>query len=164
VVSADETSLEFIAVIPVKAPVDKAHKSRFRMKQYQKAYTVLMAVTLFFLGTHFAWAEPEPVKEGDTSRSIEAVAETSTSEAEEAVEATGLDIVLDGSSLATFEQGLEEIKKTCTTKEYSTLEKSIDYLLTYDLVAKRNKEILAQRLDSMTGRQIIEKVNHRRNL
>jgi len=134
------------------------------MKQYQKAYTVLMAVTLFFLATHLAWAGPEPAKEGDTSPSIEAVAETSTSEAEEAVEATGLDIVLDGSSLATFEQGLEEIKETCTTKEYSTLEKSIDYLLTYDLVAKRNKEILAQRLDGMTGRQIIEKVDHRRHL
>jgi hypothetical protein len=134
------------------------------MKQYQKAYTVLMAVMLFFLATHSVWADPEPGKEGDTSPSIEAVAETSTSEAEEAVEATGLDIVLNGSSLATFEKGLEDIKETSTIKEYSTLENSIDYLLTYDLVAKRNKEILAQRLDGMTGRQIVEKVDLRRNL
>jgi len=134
------------------------------MKQYQEAYTVLMAGMLFFLATHSVWADPEPGKEGDTSPSVEAGAEESTSDAEEAVEATGLDIVLDGSSLAAFEKSLEDIKETSTTKEYSTLEKSIDYLLTYDLVAKRNKEKLAQRLDGMTGRQIIEKVDHRRNL
>ena len=134
------------------------------MKQYQKAYTVLMAVTLFFLATHSVWADPEPGKEGDTSPPVEAGAEVSTSDAEEAVEATGLDIVLDGSSLAAFEKGLADIKETSTAKEYSTLENSIDYLLAYDLVAKRNKEKLAQRLDGMTGRQIIEKVDQRRHL
>jgi len=134
------------------------------MKQYQKAYTVLMAATLFFLATHSVWADPEPGKEGDTSPPVEAGAEVSTSDAEEAVEATGLDIVLDGSSLAAFEKGLEDIKETSTAKEYSTLENSIDYLLAYDLVAKRNKEKLAQRLDGMTGRQIIEKVDQRRHL
>ena len=163
-VSADETSLELIAVIPVKAAFNKAHKSRFRMKQYQEVYTVLMAIMLFFLATHTVWADPEPGKESDTSPSVEAGAEVSTSDAEEAVEATGLDIVLDGSSLATFEKGLEDIKETSTTKEYSKLERSIEYMLAYDLVAKRNMEKLAQRLDGMTGRQIIEKVHHRRNL
>jgi hypothetical protein len=123
------------------------------MKHYQNTFAVLITATLFLLAAGPVWADQESAGESDFAPAVEDVAE-----------ATGLDIVLDGSSLASFEKGLEEIKETSTTEEYSTLEKSIDYLLTYDLVAKRNKEKLAQRLGGLTGRQIIEKVDHRRNL
>ena len=80
------------------------------------------------------------------------------------MEATGLDIVLDGSSLESFNEGLAEIKESSTEKEYVMLDRSIKYLLLYDLAAQGDKTKLAGRLDGMSGRQIIEKVDHRRKL
>ena len=122
------------------------------MKHYLKAIGVLSTATLFFLAAIPASAEQNSADESDTSPAVE-----------EVVEATGLDIVLDGSSLATFEESLEEIKATSTSNEYLSLEKSIQYLMFYDVAAKRNKEKLAKRLDGMTGRQVIEKVAKRRS-
>jgi len=85
-------------------------------------------------------------------------------EAEIAVEAIGLDIVLDGSSLETFDNSLAKIRETSSASEYKTLENSINYLLFYDLAAQRNREKLASRLDGMTGAEVMEKVDHRRRI
>jgi hypothetical protein len=122
------------------------------MKQYQKAFGVLFTATLLLLALSPVWADQESAGESADAPAVEEVAE-----------ATGLDIVLDGSSLASFEKGLEEIKGTCTSNEYLTLERSIQFLMFYDIAAKRDKEKLAKRLDGMTGRQIVEKVAKQRS-
>jgi hypothetical protein len=127
-------------------------KKRLGMKQYKNAFGVVFTATLLLLASSPVWAEQESAGESADAPAVEEVAE-----------ATGLDIVLDGSSLESFEKGLAEIKGTCTSNEYLTLEKSIEFLMFYDVAAKRDKEKLARRLDGMTGRQIIEKVSKRRS-
>lgn len=119
------------------------------MKHYQKAIGVLITTTLILLAVSPVWADQHNAEEGDVT--------------EEVAEATGLDIVLDGSSLASFEKSLEEIKETSTSNEYLSLEKSIQYLMFYDVAAKRDREKLAKRLDGMTGRQVVERVAKRRS-
>lgn len=125
------------------------------MNLHKKLPMVLGSVLLFLLATPSSWAEPETGAEAETKAETDAEAEA---------EATGLDIVLDGSSLEAFNEGLDEIKETSTEREYEKLEKSINYLLFYDLVAKQDKARLAERLDGMTGRQVIQKVERRRKL
>ena len=132
------------------------------MKQYQKTHTVLITVLVFLLATVPVWAEPEPEKDSISSAATEEGVETIAIQPETDVEATGLDIVLDGSSLESFESGLDKIKETATATEYETLEKSINYLLFYDLVAQRDRQKLAARLDGLTGAEVIEKVDRRR--
>lgn len=133
------------------------------MKQQQKAIGILVTITMFLLAAGVAWADQESAGEEATPPAVAEDGEGQAEDtAEENVEATGLDIVLDGSSLESFEKGLEEVKETCTANEYLTLEKSIQFLLFYDLSAKRDKAKLAERLDGMTGRQIMEKVVKRR--
>jgi hypothetical protein len=122
------------------------------MKHYQNTFGVLITATLFLLAAGPVWADQESAGESDSTPAVEDVAE-----------ATGLDIVLDGNSLASFEKGLAEIKGTCTSNEYLTLERSIQFLMFYDIAAKRDKEKLAKRLDGMTGRQIVEKVAKQRS-
>lgn len=125
------------------------------MNLHKKLPMVFGSVLLFLLATPSSWAEPETGAEAETKAETDAEAEA---------EATGLDIVLDGSSLEAFNEGLDEIKETSTEREYEKLEKSINYLLFYDLVAKQDKARLAERLDGMTGRQVIQKVERRRKL
>ena len=132
------------------------------MKQHQKAYGILITTLLFLLAGVPVSAQPDSAGEGDSSPAVEEVAEAGANQGEEAREVTGLDLVLDGGSLESFEKGLEEIKETSTSNEYLMLEKSIQYLLFYDLTANRDMEKLAERLDGLTGRQIMEKVSKRR--
>lgn len=76
----------------------------------------------------------------------------------------GLEIPLDGSSLAAFDASLARVKKHTSAASYETLENAIDYLLVYDLGAKRDRATLASRLDGMTGFQVIDKVGWRKPL
>jgi malonyl CoA-acyl carrier protein transacylase len=71
-------------------------------------------------------------------------------------------IPVDGSSLEAFENSLEQIKEQVTAAEYTTLNNAIDYLLVYDLAAKRDRTKLAANLDGLTAEQIIEKVQWRK--
>ncbi len=150
------------------------------MKQYKMASTVLTAVPIFFLATFSAWAEPEAgsetaptptaqdVADADAVEAIETVEAAQvadaveTADAVEAVEATGLDLVLDGSTLEAFEKSMEQIKESSTENEYNYLKGALDYLLIYDLGAKRDRGILASRLNGKTGREVTEMVKWRR--
>ena len=131
------------------------------MMQYKMANTILIAVPVFFLTTFSAWAEPEPVSETASTTAAEEIAPAVANETAEAVEATGLDMAVDGSSLADFEKSLEKIKETCTELEYKSLEGALEYLMIYDLGAKGNREKLAARLDGSTGHEIIKMVKWR---
>jgi hypothetical protein len=70
----------------------------------------------------------------------------------------GMSIPVDGSSLEAFESSMEKIKAETTEKEFTTLQNALDYLLIYDLGARRNKEKLASNLDGLTGAEIVERV------
>ena len=75
---------------------------------------------------------------------------------------SGLEIPMDGSSLKAFDESLAKVKRTGSETDYTTLENAIDYLLLYDIGVNRDREKLAKKLDGMTGREILEKVNWRR--
>lgn len=132
------------------------------MMQYKMANTVLIAVPMFFLASFSAWAEPEPVSETASTTPAEEIAPAVANETAEAAEAKGLDMAVDGSSLEAFEKSLAKIKETCTEAEYQSLEGSLDYLMIYDLGAKRDREKLAARLDGSTGYEIIKMVKWRK--
>ena len=131
------------------------------MKQNRIASAVLITVPLVFFATFSAWAEPEQ----DTKEAASIAAEKSTPaeavDSAEAAEATGLDIVMDGSSLQAFDKSLERVKETASPADYKTLEGALEYLLVYDLGAQRSREKLAARLDGTTGNEIISRVQWR---
>ena len=131
------------------------------MMQYKMANTILIAVPVFFLVTFAAWAEPEPVSETASTTPAEEIAPVDAIDTAAVAEATGLDIAVDGSSLAAFEKSLEKIKETSSEVEYKSLEGALEYLLIYDLGAKRNREKLAARLDGLTGYEITKMVKWR---
>ena len=74
-------------------------------------------------------------------------------------EGDGMDIPLDGSSLEAFNTSLARVKAHTKPSSYTTLINAIDYLLVYDLSAKRDRAQLAANLDGLTGRQVIDKVS-----
>ena len=128
------------------------------MKQYKTASAILITVPMFFLSTFSACAGPEPVDAKAATTSAEEIAPADAIDTAEVAEATGLDIVMDGSSLEAFEKSMERVKETGSESEYRSLEGAFDYLLFYDLGAQHNREKLAARLDGKTGHDIIARV------
>ncbi len=123
------------------------------MKHYKIAITGLVAIPVVFLAVFSAWAEPEQAGDEITT-SIE---EVNTSE-----EATGLEIIMDGSSLDAFEKSMERVKETGTEVEYKSLKSAIDYLLIYDIGARNDLERLAARLDGVTAEEVVSRVKWRK--
>ncbi|HLF30103.1 MAG TPA: hypothetical protein VI566_03640 [Xanthomonadales bacterium] len=106
----------------------------------------------------------QPVAEGATAAAADSTARDSGADATaDAAKANGMLMPIDGSSLEAFDASLAEIKKNSTTTDYTTLENAIEYLLVYDLSAKRSRAKLAERLNGQTGQQVIERVESRRN-
>ena len=128
------------------------------MKQNRLAITVLITIPLLLLATFSAQSETEQsgTEAGATVSEISTASDAVDSE--DKAEATGLDIVMDGSSLEAFEKSMEQVKETSTAAEYKALKGALDYLLLYDLGAKRNKAKLAERLNGRTGNEIIKRV------
>jgi len=71
----------------------------------------------------------------------------------------GMDIPLDGSSLEAFNKSLARVEAHTNPSSYTTLINAIEYLVVYDLSAKRDRTKLAANLDGMTGRQVINMVS-----
>ena len=65
---------------------------------------------------------------------------------------------LDGSSLEVWDARLEELRDLVTVDEYQTLENALNYLLIYDLSARRDRKRLAANLNGMTPNEVISKV------
>lgn len=131
------------------------------MKQSKMANAVLITVPMFFLATFSAWAESEPNGEKASATTAEESTPVDAIDTAEVTEATGLNIKMDGSSLAAFEKSLEKVKETSSEAEYKGLKGALEYLLIYDLGAKRNREKLAARLDGITGHEILAMVKWR---
>ena len=133
------------------------------MKQNRIASAVLITIPLVFFATFSAWAEPEQDTKEAASIAAEKGVPADAIESADEAEATGLDIVLDGSSLKAFDKSLEQVKETASPADYTSLEGALEYLLVYDLAAQRNREKLAARLDGKTGNEIIAKVHWRKS-
>ncbi len=140
------------------------------MKQTNMASTLLITVPLFFLFTISACAVPEQGGDNASAATAEEITPADATGTEEAAvkteapgaaTATGLDIVMDGSSLKAFDKSMEEVKTTSSESDYKNLEGALDYLLFYDLAIQQNREKLATRLDGMTAQEIIEKVRRK---
>ena len=131
------------------------------MKQNKIVSVALVAVPLVFLAAFSAWAEPDQGAEENVTSAVESSAPEDTIGSAEAAESTGLDIVMDGSSLEAFEQSMEQVRETGTAVEYKSITGAIDYLLIYDIGAKRNMKTLASRLNGLTGNEIVERVKWR---
>ena len=65
-----------------------------------------------------------------------------------------MDQPLDGSSIEAFKEGLEKVDREASEKDYRSLMSSLDYLLYYDLSAKRKKELLYASLNGKSPNQI----------
>jgi len=70
----------------------------------------------------------------------------------------GMKIPVDGTSLEAFDESMDLIKTKTTAAEYTTLVNAIDYLMVYDLQAKRNRARLAGILNGLTGEEIVDRV------
>ena len=133
------------------------------MKQYKMASAVLITVPMFFLATFSACAGPEPAGAEAATTSAEETAPAYAVNTANAAEATGLDMIMDGSSLEAFERSMERVKETGSEADYKSLKGAFDYLLFYDLGAQHNREKLASRLDGKTGHEIINRVKWRKS-
>jgi hypothetical protein len=74
----------------------------------------------------------------------------------------GMEIPLDGSSLEAFETSMARVQAHTSPENYTTLENAIEYLLLYDLSARKDKARLAQHLDGKTPYQVIDMVQWRK--
>ncbi len=77
-------------------------------------------------------------------------------------EGDGMEIPLDGTSAETFEASLQMVKRHTDEDNYTTLRKAINYLLVYDLGAKRDMAKLASRLNGLNGYEVVAKVGWRK--
>jgi hypothetical protein len=145
------------------------------MKQNKIVNAAQVAIPLFFMTALSGCATPGPAPEepapAAADESIGAPAGDSADDsmaatasvAEQATSATGLNIIMDGSSLEAYEQSLEKVRETGTEGEYQSLKDAFKYLLLFDLGAQGDPEILASRLNGLTGVEILSKVKYRRN-
>jgi hypothetical protein len=80
----------------------------------------------------------------------------------EPYEGDGMEIPLDGRSMAHFDAYMARVKKYTDESSFTTLEDAIEYLLVYDIGVRRDKEKLIAKLDGLTGYEILSKVGWRK--
>ena len=87
------------------------------------------------------------------------------SEPEAAVEqaVSVMDVPLDGSSVESFTAGLTRVDEEATEDEYRKLMSALDFMLFYDVGARRNKARLYARLDGKTPNDILSSVAKNRS-
>lgn len=88
-------------------------------------------------------------------------APTAEAKAVEQAGSPGMQIPVDGASIEAFEESLEQIRAETTPAEFTSVQNALDYLLVYDLGARRNRELLYQRLDGKTPTEILQMVKWR---
>jgi len=74
----------------------------------------------------------------------------------------GMEIALDGSSLEAWERSLVSVEAHSTPEDYNVLTSAIEYLLMFDLGARRDMATLARRLDGLNGYQVVDRVHRMR--
>jgi hypothetical protein len=126
-------------------------KNRIRSKTIKDIIGITMAAAMALLLAACATTAPT----GPTGNSAATVA---PAEPVEPWDGDGMDIPLDGTSLEAFDKSLARVKAYTSAEHYTTLVNAIDYLLVYDLSAKRDRAALAANLNGLTGHQVVDKV------
>ena len=141
------------------------------MKHLRTALKTTLALMILSLVSSTVWATaqsaveeivpvaPESMPEGIVEPAAD-IAEAAAELEAEPAEPTGLDVVMDGSSMEAWNASMEEVKEVGGLKEQGQVQDAFDYLLMFDIGAKGKPELLAQRLDGMTGNEIISRVNY----
>lgn len=111
----------------------------------------LLAVVLLALSAPVMAQEPEETTDSDLSNDSLMIEEEDMS--------PGMLLAFDGTSTAAFEKSMEAIQAETTEAEFTTVQNAIDYLLVYDLAARRNLEELYKRLDGKTPAEMLKMVN-----
>lgn len=75
---------------------------------------------------------------------------------------TVMDTPLDGSSIETFSAGLKRLDEEASETDYRRVMSALDFLLFYDIAARRDKARLYSRLDGKTPNEIIQRVEDNR--
>jgi hypothetical protein len=114
--------------------------------RFSRATALSAALCLGLAACAATPTEPEPAEEAVKTYEFEPW------------EGDGMEIPLDGSSLEAFEASLARVKAHTSEANYTTLVNAIEYLMVYDLAAKRDKTKLASHLDGLTPYQVIERV------
>jgi len=73
----------------------------------------------------------------------------------------GMYFALDGGSVKKFEKSLAKAQEEMTPEEFITVQNALDYLLIYDLSARRDKKTLYKNLDGKTSAEIVAMVKWR---
>lgn len=72
---------------------------------------------------------------------------------------TGLEMMVDGSSEAAFADSLARIAESTSGEQYTSLERSVRFLTTFDPSILGDPAKMRQTVDGMTAQEIIEKAN-----
>lgn len=123
-----------------------------RQSSFMKIH-IIMAAAMAAALAPVAVAAQDPVADAETPEAETKVVEEAGS--------PGMSIPLDGDTIETFEESLELIRAETTAAEFTTLQNALDYLLVYDLGARRNRELLYQRLDGKTPNEVLGMVKWR---
>ena len=73
----------------------------------------------------------------------------------------GMEIPLDGSSMEAWDRSMARVEAHTDDATFTTLQNAIDYLLTYDLSARKDMNRLIKNLDGLTGYEVVGKVRWR---
>jgi len=110
-----------------------------------------------------ACAEPQSKPSADLDQSVaDGSEQISEPEVIDTYEGDGMEIPLDGSSVEAFDVSMARVKRHSKESSYITLENAIEYLMVYDLEARRDKAKVVAKLDGLTGYEVIAKVGWRK--
>jgi len=122
--------------------------------------TMLKSV-LFMISLSLALAACAETSSGSSTDVAAAKSNTATQQAEVAgnVAGEGMEMPLDGTSVATFDASLALVKQHTNEENYRSLEKAISYLMAFDISVRNDKARLASRLNGMNGYEVVAKYN-----
>jgi hypothetical protein len=138
--------------------------TNFTLSAIRRAHvftTVALAATFTWAISASAQDEPNPEAPATQVAPAASGVEEETNPVSESVEKSfspGMNIPFDGSSVEAFEESLETIKSETTASEFTTVQNGLDYLLVYDLGARRDPELLYKRLDGKTPAEMLKMV------
>ncbi|MDX1461394.1 MAG: hypothetical protein R3348_10100 [Xanthomonadales bacterium] len=126
---------------------------------------VNIALLVFLLGSTTLFAQEESQEAADEGNAAVEVAETDAQPEPEAVAEEAVSVMdrpLDGSSVDSFQAGLEQVEAEAGEYEYRRLMSALSFLLFYDIGVQRDKATLYSRLDGHSPNQILERVERHR--
>ena len=118
--------------------------------------------TVFWMLTSFSfmtiiWACDSPAQDQPGTTVEHADAQESTAGTESDPGVSIMEQAMDGSSVEAFELSMARVETEASAADYRKLKNSLEFLLTYDLSVKQNRQKLYAKLDGRTPLQIIEK-------